>query len=542
MLMRRFLFLLLFALQAIAQAQTAATTVRSPGIPDFSGTLSFLSSDWMEGREATARGGFMAADYIASQMKLFGLMPYGDTLRQQPSAENAWKTTQTTYFQNFELIRSQVEKASLALVRLSSGGEDAQEFAPGIDFEWEPSTIAAQAEAELVFAGYGIEATAKGYNDYAGLDVRGRIVVVMDKFPGHADTSSKAYKKLGRTLNEEAISTQQKRLTAQRQGAVALVVVSPEALFKPYKNTQQNLGIVNKAMDAAKAGDPDYADAEYTIPGDTSLARIPCFVLGNEACTRLLQESGIRLTEVENGIAGNLSPRSKILKGKKGRFSISIKSESLAVRNVMGIIPGKDTSRTIIIGAHYDHLGMRNGLIYNGADDNASGTSGMLALARVWGELSEKPGCNLIFAAWTAEEKGLLGSSYFVQHTRIKPTNLSMYLNMDMISRSAPEDPSRRVLSIGTLPVSEQFRQIAERKNKALNHPFILDYWDVTGHSGSDYGSFIPAKIPVMTFFSGFHDDYHTPRDIAAKSDPEKMKDILKIVNDCLLEVIKTKP
>jgi len=209
-------------------------------------------------------------------------------------------------------------------------------------------------------------------------------------------------------------------------------------------------------------------------------------------------------------------------------------AKAVKLRNVIGIIPGKDTSRNIIIGAHYDHLGIREGKIFNGADDNASGVSGLLALARVWTMNSEKPPCNIIFAAWTAEEKGAVGSQYFIQNLKSAPERILFSLNMDMISRSAPEDTAGRIISIGTLPESENLRQIAKEANQKLKKPFELDLWDVSGHYGSDYAYFAENHIPVMTFFSGFNEDYHTPADIIEKIDLQKMSDILELVNDCM--------
>jgi len=217
-----------------------------------------------------------------------------------------------------------------------------------------------------------------------------------------------------------------------------------------------------------------------------------------------------------------------LILGRPGRAVVS---------NVTGMIRGKDTTKSIVVGAHYDHLGIRNGLIYNGSDDNASGVAGMLALAKHWCVHNEKPACNLIFAAWNCEETGKHGSRYFVRHTEANPRNVIAYINMDMISRSAPEDTNRRIISIGTRPESENLRGIAVAANKNLMHPFELDLWDVTGHSGSDYSPFTDVNIPVMTFFSGFQVDYHTPEDDADKADLNKMEDILKIVNNCLIQL-----
>jgi hypothetical protein len=207
------------------------------------------------------------------------------------------------------------------------------------------------------------------------------------------------------------------------------------------------------------------------------------------------------------------------------------------LRNVLGIIYGKDTTCSIVIGAHYDHLGIREGKIFNGADDNASGVSGLLTLAKTWTGNSDKPPCNIIFASWTAEEKGEIGSKYFVQNLKERPCHILFSLNMDMISRSAPEDSSHRIISVGTLPENENIRQIVRMSNKKLSSPFELDLWDVSGHYGSDYAYFAERHIPVLTFFSGFNVDYHTPKDTIEKVDLEKISNIIELVNECIIQV-----
>jgi len=214
-------------------------------------------------------------------------------------------------------------------------------------------------------------------------------------------------------------------------------------------------------------------------------------------------------------------------------------SEAVVVklRNVLGMLPGKDSTRNIIIGAHYDHLGIRDDQIYNGADDNASGVSGMLALAKAMSVSSDKPPFNIIFASWTAEEKGEIGSQFFLRMFEKRAGKILICINMDMISRSAPEDSTGRQLSIGTLPENENLRKIAIDANKSLERPFELDLWDVSGHYGSDYAYFAEAGIPVMTFFSGFNEDYHTPADKKEKIDLKKMTDILDLVDICIMQI-----
>ena len=213
------------------------------------------------------------------------------------------------------------------------------------------------------------------------------------------------------------------------------------------------------------------------------------------------------------------------------------RADTASLRNVLGIIYGKNRSESIIIGAHYDHLGIRDGKTFFGADDNASGVAGMLALAAKWSASGKKPPCNLIFAAWAAEEKGLIGSSYFVQQKDPGLNKILLLINMDMIAGNAPEDTLLNTLSVGTLPSGNNLRQIAINANRKMTIPFELDLWDVTGHWGSDYAYFSTAGIPVMTFFSGFSDYYHTPDDTMDRTDLPKMENILKLVNDCLFQI-----
>ncbi len=512
----------------------------APAAKDFKGILSFLSSDWMEGREAGARGGFMAADYIASMMQISGLLPYGDGCK--PNEPGSRSSPGRSYFQDFELIRYRVEKSSLAIIYNLPGGTSSILLTPGTDFEPNPIPFGREEENSLVFAGYGIEAPGKGYNDYQGSDIRGRIVMILEGFPGHSDTTSYAWKKLGRSFGPEFAKLSRKLRVAEKHGAAGVLIIGPDGVIKPYLNSIRNQDIVNTAMNSAKPAEPDYDDPEYYLPGDTNTVDIPSFRLGTDATRLILSGTGIDLNGFEKKSALDLLPAGKVIEGKRIRLSVSVIQEAVKVRNVLGIIHGIDTGRNIIVGSHYDHLGMRKGVIYNGADDNASGVSGMLALARAWAGYPGKPSCNIIFAAWTAEEKGLLGSDWFARHSPIIPDRLSVVFNMDMISRSAPEDTAGIQLSIGTLPMNDDLKNLAKSINSHLKHPFALDLWDVTGHTGSDYAHFAERKIPVMTFFSGFHDDYHTPRDVSAKADPLKMETILKIVNECIRETSENPP
>ncbi len=522
-------FLLLFFLwfsSLTIQAQTTSSPVPAPVKHDFEGILSFLSSDWMEGRETGTRGASMAADYIASMMQLSGLMPSGDL--EIKSSQGSPEKPAQTFFQSFKMVRCHVEKSSLELIRDAEKGEPVIMFAPGTDFIVDPVPFGREAEAAVVFAGYGIEAPAKGYNDYTGTDVRNKVVVVVDGYPGHADTTSLAWKKLGRSFEDDYATIRKKLKLAERHGAAAVVFIDPHVL--------------NSKINEPTSGDREDENFRHYLPGDTGKLKIPCFTLGADAILQLLDGTGIDLSGFEKKAASDLLTASRSMQDKKLRFSVAVRSEEVMIRNVIGMIQGIDTTRNIIIGGHYDHLGVRKGQVFNGADDNASGVAGMLALAKAWSSHPGKPPCNIIFAAWIGEERGKLGSTWFAMHSRLVPRQVSLVINMDMISRSAPEDTGRIGLSIGTMTVNEDLRSLAKNVNSKLAHPFVLELWDVTGASGSDYRPFSDRKVPILTFHAGFPDEYHTPLDDFERVDLHKMEQILKIVNDCLWETLKKPP
>lgn len=220
-------------------------------------------------------------------------------------------------------------------------------------------------------------------------------------------------------------------------------------------------------------------------------------------------------------------------------FELTRGEEKVIVRNVLGMIRGSDTTKYVVIGTHYDHLGMRGETIYPGAEDNASGVSGLLALSKHWNSRGKLPPCNLIFAAWTAEEKGQLGSKYFVSHFAPGAETLLLNINLDMISRSDPQDTACNILSVGILKDDTRTREIVNRNNTAPDINLALDIWETDGNGESDYVGFASRGIPVMTFYAGANSDYHTPQDTRDKIDLTKMMKVLKLVNGCLEDFLE---
>ncbi|WP_166923642.1 M20/M25/M40 family metallo-hydrolase [Flavobacterium poyangense] len=502
MRLQKFSLVVLIFCKSILFSQTP---VPNPVKNDFSGTLSFLASDWMEGREATSKGGFKAADYIASMMELYQLTSYN----------NQSQTKNKTFFQDFKIRRHTVEAVSLTI---NNGTTTTIVLSPKTEYQVTPVNESLKKETSIVFAGYGLSLPKENYDDYKKITVKDKVVLILKGYPGYKDTTSIGYKKFKKRFPEENNLEETKIQNAIQQGATAILFLDADGDFKP-----------NSTDDAIF----------HSLEKPTSLS-VPIFRLSASATQFFLAGTSIRLSETEKKAAQKLETSSSLLPNKKCHFSIELKSETLPVRNVIGMIPGKDTSKTIIIGAHYDHLGIKNDSIYNGADDNASGASGMLALAKNWSESKIQPPYNMVFASWTAEEMGLLGSEYFVDHFDLSKQKILLCVNMDMISRSAPEDQKQRILSIGTQKEDENLRKIATACNQNLPNPFELDLWETNGHTGSDYASFTAKGIPIMTFFSGFHKDYHSPRDRAESVDLNKEKDVLSIVNTSILKFIET--
>ncbi|MBM3435572.1 MAG: M20/M25/M40 family metallo-hydrolase, partial [Bacteroidetes bacterium] len=445
MIRLRNLLLLFLLLPVVVRTQTTGEI----SISDFKGTMSVLASGWMEGREAGEKGCAMAADYVASVMESYGLQPFGDSLKHENQISGR------SYFQNFTLIRYTTEEATLSFADSDNSGKSEQ-YSFRTDFRVYPLANNFKADCLIVFAGYGISLPEQGYDDYSNLELKNKIVVMLSGFPGSEDTTSFAWKKIGKILEQSDDLEDEKRKTAQEKGALAVIEISePDTDVKPIE--------------------PEYEDYLLLYPTDTSLSGIPFIELEPKAAIQFLEGSGIHLKEVETLAADSLKPSSAPLHKQQCNLSVKIKKEAIKVKNVLGVIYGKDSACHILIGAHYDHLGKRDTLIYYGADDNASGTAGMLALAKYWRDKNEQPPCNIVFAAWTAEEEGMLGSSYYTDQISIDKKNTRLYVNLDMISRSDPADSLQIILSVGTMKGSDSLKEMISKENSMLEKPFILD-------------------------------------------------------------------
>ncbi|HET9234163.1 MAG TPA: M20/M25/M40 family metallo-hydrolase, partial [Candidatus Eisenbacteria bacterium] len=434
-------------------------------------------------------GAEAAAEWIASQFRRFGLEPGGD---------------QGTYLETFS-----------AEVGIGYGSENALELTGvrgvekvQMDKDYRPlaSSENGSTEATLVFAGYGITVPSLAYDDYEGVDVKDKFVIVLRHQPERPDTSS-AFSKLDPATYT---SIRAKLKNAKAHGAAGLILVT---------------GPASPDAEADKLITPRWKEAV----GGTGILAVH---MKRRVAESILKSAGIDLNQWVKDVDQTKKPKSAFLgDAVKAELEVEVKKDRRETANVVGILRGADPEAgAIVLGAHYDHLGRGNesslapskiGEIHNGADDNASGTSGLVELARVMSS-GPRPKRTIVFAAFSGEELGLLGASHMVEDPPIALDQIEAMLNMDMIGR-----PKNRKVLVGGVGTSPAFPSLLERA--AAGRGVKVEQSKGVA-SASDHEEFYQKSIPVLFFFSGLHEDYHKPGDDWQKIDREGITEITKIV------------
>ncbi len=324
----------------------------------------------------------------------------------------------------------------------------------------------------------------------------------------------------------------------ERPGRWPLLGMIPKGLLKPPILPTCQCIHDNEFYEGEKKKD-DFYLKKILLPDWDEKEELPVLEISRSLAESLLNKS-------ENLLSSMLDPDYRMSSFKsvdlpETLFHLSTKSEQKVIRarNVLGYIEGENPDEVVVIGGHYDHVGKYNGFTFNGADDNVSGTVGMLSLARAFMETGRKPAKTIVFAAWTGEEQGLWGSKYFVKNI---PDDLSILLNlnMDMISRTTVNDSSGQYLSFLYTTGYESFEQIF--RNITEEYGFALDirYESKTEpRGGSDFTSFAKEGIPVISLFTGLHKDYHMPNDEIEFVNLEKMTEIIKLSYLGLKEILE---
>jgi hypothetical protein len=428
-----------------------------------------LADPRMEGRGAGTAGLDSAAVLIAGEMRVLGLRPGGD---------------KGTYFQDVE-VTTGVAVGQPCAVSVGSARFDVGEAFQPIGFS-NNGTLT----APVVFAGYGITAPGYDYDDYAGIDVRDKLVLVMSNEPGEMDSTSR----FDGNVNTPHAELRTKAINAREHGALGLLVVNA-----PREHAGEPLR------------PPRTDGAGYMTSG------LLAGWVSEKAAAALLQPAGLDLGKLQAAIDGPTRPHSVALPGTAS-VTVSLQRTRARIRNVVGWIGGKDTSRTMVIGAHYDHLGYGGEsslapdqrLPHLGADDNASGVAAMLSVAgwkTEWGLSDRNPVHNLVFCAFAGEEMGLVGSSHFVDDPTLPIETVETMINMDMVGRL--RDNRLMVMGVGT---ASEFPELVSQVNQAGGFEIKTSS---DGYGPSDHSSFYKRKVPVLALFTGAHADYHKPSDRA---------------------------
>ncbi len=455
---------------------------------DYLAHIKYLASPELKGRLTGTPELNKAAEYIASQFAQSHLMPL-----------------EGNYFQDFEVVaRTGLSEGDRLSVK--AGGRST-ELKQGIDFV--PLNLSANgaAEAPVVFAGYGITAPRYRYDDYAHVDVQGRIVVILRHEPQENDPKSIFD---GTNLTEHA-SLSSKVSNAKLHGAKGVLIVND---------------IPNHPADADTLGrfEPLTVTEDYGILVDQISASL---------AERLLRRGKQGLKEAVSEIDRDCKPDSFTIPATNTiSMSVELKLEKRTTHNVLGYWPGQ-TDEYTILGAHYDHLGLGQqdslapsqiGSVHPGADDNASGTAGVLELARsLPGGGRHRRG--FLFICFAGEEEGLLGSAYYAAHP-LKPLSQAVaMINMDMIGRI--REDKLYVSGVGT---GSGFKRLVDAAGKSER--LQIDESEVGGYGASDQTSFTTKQVPTLFFFSGLHSDYHKPSDTWEKINAAGAVRVLETVSD----------
>lgn len=485
------------------------------------GQLEFLASDWTEGRETGTKGEYMASDYIASMFKLYGLLPGGDLeqLRfgrgQRGGAQSPRPEPKRTYFQNINFVESSPGATQeMSVITKSGTGSRAVDFDYQTDFSVNTGQVGIEAEVPIVFVGYGLVDAKNGYDDFKGLDLKGKFVIKLNGFPGSKDVNSKAYEKF-----KPVVPVPDPNAPRQfRQGGFSRY---------PWANEKGVIGIIEY-----RAGNDPTTQWATNVPfrfntdtyeGDVPQVRnrksmqimgdkidVPVMILQvtDRVINEIISGLGIDFAAIEKQISETGKPASRELTGKFIRIKTTVDSRIVRGRNVVGVIEGKSTDEIIVIGGHYDHLGKQDGFVFNGADDNASGTVGVMTIAKAMMATGIKPEKTMVFCAWTGEEKGLLGSKFFNDHPY--KDKILCDLNFDMISRNDPgENQDNKIMMnySNKFPIS---KELTEKFNKDYNMGLEIKFTgsDKPG-GGSDHASFANKEIPIYYFMAGMPPEYH---------------------------------
>ena len=517
----------LLAAVAPMRAQQAAPQNESITQADLRADLFFLAGDAMRGRLTDTEENRATADYIRSRFERMGLKGAG------PNG---------SFFQNYNLMTATLGGRDANGLDVLAGESFARHLAVGQEFYPQRFSASGRASGPVVFVGFGISAPHLQYDDYNG-DVRGKVVLVLDHEPGERDAASP----FDGVVTSESSTVWRKALAAQEKGAVAILFVS---------DVHNHPGAANFEATARNFW-PDKPPRilNYMLAAWADRIHIPAAQISPALAASLAAGAGKSFEDLSRSAETARGFTPMALPGARVELHTSVERHIVPDRNVVALLEGSDArlkDEWVIVSAHFDHNGADATQIFNGADDNGSGTVALLEIAEAYSlaaKAGQRPKRSVLFAAWNSEERGLLGAWAYTEQPLKPLASIAAVLNMDMIGRNE-EIPVGGGARFNGLEV-----QTAESNSNALNLMAFSKVPDITriveqanGRIGldlkkrydnnssnlvrrSDQWPFLQRGVPAMGFITGLHPDYHTQYDRPEKINYVKMERIARLVH-----------
>ncbi len=509
----------------LLEAQQPAPEIASIRQEDLRADLFFLAGDALGGRLTGTLENRIAAEFLKSRFQRLGLAPVGPG---------------RSYYQPFNLMTAALGENNRFRVVLS----DRLELRPqaGQDFYPHRFSASAAVSGPLVFAGFGIATPKLFHDDYRGSQIRGSVVLVLEHEPGENDADSP----FDGLVSSQASSPLEKALAAQQRGAVAILLVA---------DVHNHPGPENFYAAARNYWPPEAQRIQrYTLASWADRVRIPVIQISRALAEALVSGTGKTLLELAASAEAPGGSTGVLIPGVRLELETEVQRSVLTERNVVALLEGSDPelkNEWVIICAHFDHNGADDEQIYNGADDDASGTVGLLEIAEAYALAAaggQKPRRSVLFAAWNAEERGLLGAWAYVENPLHPLSRTVAVLNMDMIGRNeeVPEggggrfrgleiqtaESNRNAVNLLGYSRSPELWELVREANRGIGLELKARYDNNASNllRRSDHWPFLQRGVPAVFFHTGLHPDYHTMYDRPENINYEKLEKIVRLV------------
>jgi hypothetical protein len=498
------ILLVCLQLQAIAFGQKEGLS--SITREDLKAHMEFFASDLLQGRETGTEANDLVALYIRTNIMRMGLKP--------GSAD---------YFQHIPLVynRNSMEKSFLKI--LNADGNEIYSTDSVMLLTTGKRTMT--TEGKIVFAGYGYKDQNSAYNDLDGVDLKDKIVLFMSRTPEMIRNGEETA-----SLSFQAEESKIGSLLSSGAKALLLVFDPSHSIQDPYQS------VLNEIMRGGQISARD---------SSTNFLPLIIAIIKPETANNLLKPGGRSLLQLQEEIIATGKPVSFEVPDISVSLKAAVESHEFDGKNVIGIIEGSDPAlknEFVVYTAHFDHVGKdSNGEVFNGADDNASGSVGLLEIAKAFMSLKKRPLRSILFLWVNGEEKGLIGSDYYVNNPLVPLENTILDINLDMIGRSSTPADTGTFFGMEMNVTDKGEVMMYTRHESSELMPVIYGSAEMTGievidmgedieAGGSDHESFWAKGIPAVMFHTGIHSDLHKKTDDENRIDYDKMEQVTKLV------------